>query len=121
MPDERADDREPGGLGGGLDRVGDVAEPITGDALLDTGEERLLGRLEQVRRGGADRADGERAGGVRDPAVERDADVEGDDVAALELVGPGYSVDDHRVRGSADRARETPVALESRDAPCERM
>ena len=57
---------------------------------------------------------GERPRGVGDPAVEDDADVDRDDVAALEAVRPGDAVHDHRVRRGADRAREAAVALERR-------
>ena len=43
-----------------------------------------------------------------------DADVERQEVAALQLVGPGDPVDDHRVRRGADRAGKAAVALERR-------
>ncbi len=62
----------------------------------------------------ADVLHGERARGVGDPAVERDADVDRDDVAALQPVGAGDAVHDHRVRRGADRAGEAAVALERR-------
>ena len=97
-----------------LDRVRDVAEAVAGDALRHGREQRALGRLEQLLRDRRDRPDRERARRVGDPAVEHDADVDREDVAALELVRPRDPVHDHRVRRGADRAGEAAVALEGR-------
>ena len=60
-----------------------------GRALRDARVQRLLGHAQQVLRLRADLADGERPGRVGDPAVERHADVDRDDVAVLEAIGPG--------------------------------
>src|SRR5215212_3265273 len=115
VPDERADDREALRLDVPLDRVRDVTEAIARHALRHRREQRLLGRLEQLLRDRRDRPDRERARGIRDPAVVHDADVDRQDVAALELVLARDAVHDHRVRRGADRAGEAAVALEGRD------
>ena len=68
--------------------------------------------LEQLGRDRGDVADREGAGGVGDPAVLDDADVDAEDVAAGELERARDAVDDHVVRRGADRALEAAVALE---------
>ena len=75
----------PCGLDVLLDGVGDVAEAVADAALLDGGEQRALGHVQQLQRDRRDVADREGAGGVGDPAVLHDADVDGQDVAAREL------------------------------------
>src|SRR5947209_7438838 len=112
MADERADDREAVGLDVLLDGVRDVPEPPARVALVDRGEQRPARRLEQALRYGADVADRNGDRGVRDPAVEDDADVDRQDVAAAEPVATRNAVHDHRVRRGADRPREAAVALE---------
>ena len=76
VADERLDDREALGLDVLLDGVRDVAEPVADAALLDGGEQRALGHVQQLRRDRRDVADREGAGGVGDPAVLHDADVD---------------------------------------------
>ncbi len=51
-------------------------------------------------------------------AFEVHADVDGDDVALLDHVGPRYAMDDDVVRRRADGAREAPVALERGHGSC---
>ena len=62
-----------------------VAEP----RLLDARPEGGLARLEQPLRLLGDLPDRERPRGVRDEAVERDADVEREDVAGFSSYAPG--------------------------------
>ena len=62
---------------------------LPGPRLLDAGRERRLARLQQPLRLRGDLADRERAGGVGDEAVERDADVDREDVALLSSYGAG--------------------------------
>ena len=81
MADEAADDREAGGFDDGLDGVRDVADAVSDDRLGDAGGERVLGDVEEPLRLGLDLADAERVGAVGDVAVERHADVDGDEVA----------------------------------------
>src|SRR3954452_12787590 len=85
VADQRADDREALGLDVLLDGVRDVAEAVARAALLDGGEQRALGHVEELGSDRRDLADGEGAGGVGHPAVLHDADVDGDDVSAVEL------------------------------------
>ena len=66
----------PCGLDVLLDGVRDVAQPVADAALLDGGEQRALGHVEQLQRDRRDVADREGAGGVGDPAVLHDADVD---------------------------------------------
>ena len=62
-------------------------------------------------------ADPERVGAVADRSVQHDADVDRDQIAVLDPVGPGDAVDDHRVRGDADlRGVGAVVALRGRGA-----
>ena len=73
-----------------LDRGADVAEMVAGADLLDPGEERCPGS----RRADAWPAVsigpiGKVIARVGDPAVLGHADVDREDVAALQLVGPG--------------------------------
>ncbi len=89
VADEAADDREALLLGGDLDRVRDVGEPVADAALLDPGRERGLAALEQALGLLGDLADRERVGRVRDEAVERHADVHGEDVAVAQRVHAG--------------------------------
>ena len=84
--------------------------------LLDPGVERPLARLEQPLGLGRDLADRERPRRVGDEAVERDADVDREQVALLEPVRAGDAVHDHVVRRGADRGRVALVALEGRRA-----
>ena len=89
VADERADDREAGGLGRALDGGRDVLDVVAGPGLLDAGRERRLADLEQPLGLVVDLAHGEGVGGVRHEAVEGHADVDRDDVAVLERVRPG--------------------------------
>jgi hypothetical protein len=49
VADEGLDDREAVGLDVLLDGVGDVAETVADAALLDGGEERALGDVEELQ------------------------------------------------------------------------
>src|SRR3954449_3645962 len=114
VADERAHDAQPGLLDGRLHGMRHVPQTLARRALLDGVEQRLLGHVEQLRGDRRDGTDGERPRGVGHPAVLDDADIDADDVAALELVGAGDPVHHHRVRRRADRAREAAIALEGR-------
>ena len=122
VADQGADDREALRLDRALDRGGDVAE-VVARAASARRRRRAPPRVtsSSFARVGIDRPDRDRDRRVGDPAVLDHADVDREDVAALQLVGAGDAVDDHRVRRGADRAREAAVALEGRLAPCERM
>ena len=89
MADEAADDREAGAFDDDLDGVGDVGEPVADARLLDAGGERLLADVEQPLRLGRDLADRQRDGAVGDEAVERDAEVERDQVALARAIVVG--------------------------------
>ena len=52
VSDERANDRQAGGLDVLLDGVRDVTEPVARDVLIDRQEQRLLGDPEQLGRDG---------------------------------------------------------------------
>ena len=85
-------------------------------ASRDPGLERRLARVEQALRLRRDRPDRERPRRVGDEPVERDADVDREDVAVLELRTARDAVDDHVVRREAGRRRVALVPLEGRDA-----
>ncbi len=87
-----------------------VPDPRLGDPRL----ERRLARVEQALRLRRDRPDRKRPGGVGDEAVQRHADVDGEDVAVLQLHRPRDAVHDHRVRRQARGGRIALVALERR-------
>ena len=76
----------------------DVADLVPDARLGDAGLERGLADVEQPLHLVVDLADGVRPGRVGDEAVERHADVDGQDVAVLELHLARDAVDDHRVR-----------------------
>ena len=116
MPDEAADDREAVLLGGDLDRVRDVGEPVAGPALLDPSRKGGPAAFEQPLHVGGDLADRERVSRVGDEAVECDAHVHREDVALLERAQARNPVHDHVVRRGADRGRVAAVALERRHA-----
>src|SRR5581483_11961679 len=84
--------------------------------LLDSGRERLLADVEQPLRLRVDLAHAVGHRAVGDEPVERDAEVDRDQVALLGAVLGGDPVHDHRVRGEAERRREALVALRGRDA-----
>ncbi len=73
--------------------------------LGDSGGERLFGDIEQPLRLGLDLADRERVGAVRDVRVQRDPDVDRDEVAVLDPVRPRDPVHDDVVRRDADGLR----------------
>ena len=81
VPDEAAYDREACLLDHDLDRVGDVGQPVADVGLLDPGPERLPADVKQPLSLSRDLADGERDGAVGDEAVERDAEIDGDQIA----------------------------------------
>src|SRR3954447_1608366 len=112
VADERPHDREALALDAVLHRVRDVAEAAPRPAMLDRVEQRRLRDVHELLGDRRDRADRERARRVGDPVVEDHADVDRDDVAALEAVRPGDAMHDHRVRRGADRAGEAAIALE---------
>ena len=88
--------------------------------LLDAGAERLLADVEEPLRLGRDLADRHRDGAVGDEPVERDAEVERDQVALPRAILVGDPVHDHRVRRDAERGREALVALRGRVAALRR-
>ena len=94
----------------------DVADPVAGAGLVDARGEGLLAHLEQALRLRADLADREGVGAVRNEPVERDPDVDGDQVPLLDPVVAGNPVHDHRVRRDARRRRKAAVALRRRDS-----
>ena len=97
MADERAHDREPLSLDVLLYGVRDVAEAVAGPALLDGGEQRALGaRNRRVAIGETKPTGKVRAASATHPSY-MNADVDREDVAARELVGPGNAVHDDRV------------------------
>ncbi len=89
-------------------------EVVARPHLLDPGEKRGLGHVEELTRLRADRAHRHRHRGIGNPAVLDHADVDREDIAPLQLVGAGNSVHHHRVGRGADRAGETAVSLEGR-------
>ncbi len=96
MADQRAHDRKAVlGLDVMLDRVTDVADVVAGHTLRHRQVQRLLGDGQQLLRDRRDRADREGARGVCHPAVLDDADVDRQDVPALERVGAGDPVHHH--------------------------
>src|SRR5918912_2959892 len=94
----------------------DVADAVPDARLRNSCGERGLAGLEQPLGLLGDVADRERVGAVGDEAVEGHADVDVDDVALLERVGPRDAVDDDRVRRDAERRGKAAVALRRRDA-----
>ena len=81
MADEAADDRETLALDVVLHRGRDVADAVPRTSLRDPGDERLATGVEQPLRLLGHLADSEGVGAVGDVAVERDADVDRDQVA----------------------------------------
>src|SRR5579885_71218 len=116
VADEAPDDREARLLDRLLDRRRDVADVRVDLRRLDPRLERRPADVEETLRLLRDLADPEGRGRVGDQPVLRDADVEGDDVALLRPVLAGDAVDDHVVRGDADRGRVALVALRGRHA-----
>ena len=112
VPDQRADHGQPGALGRLLDGAGDIAHAGTRDALSDARQQRGFGAGEEVLRLRGDLVNSEGPRRIGHPALERDADVDRDNVVAFQAVGPRDAVHDHVVGGRADRAREASVALE---------
>ena len=82
--------------------------------------ERLLADVEEPLRLGRDLADRQRDGAVGDEPVERDAEVERDQVALPRAIVVRDPVHDHRVRRDAERGREALVALRGRVAALRR-
>jgi hypothetical protein len=80
--------------------------------LLDADGERFLRLVEEARDCGRDGADGNRRGGVADPAVEDDADVELDDVGVLDAARAADAVDDLVVDRDADVAGKAAIIEE---------
>src|SRR5438067_2736610 len=111
VSDKDAHDGEARLLDDDLDGVRDVGEMVAGTRLLDPGVERLAADVEQPLRLGRDLADGQSHRAVGDEAVERDAEVDGDQVALTGAVVVRNPVYDHRVRRDAERSRKTLVAL----------
>jgi len=89
VADEAADDGEARALDVLLHRGGDVADAVARLCLGDPGGERVAAGLEQPLGLLGDVADGEGEGAVGDVAVQRDADVDRDQIAVGDLVGAG--------------------------------
>src|SRR5580700_10812980 len=115
VPDQRAHDGETGLLDDALDRAGDVSDAISGLALGNTGMQRLLGGCKQAANILLDGPHWKRSCGVSNPAVERDADVDGDTVSGLELVCAWDAMHDHGVGRGTNGAGKATVALEGGD------
>ena len=79
-----------------------------------------LADVEQPLRLGRDLAHRQRHGAVGDEPVERDAEIERDQVALARAILVGDPVHDHRVRRDAERGREALVALGGRVAALRR-
>ena len=94
----------------------DVADAIVDDRLRDPGCERFLRDVEEPLILGLDLADAEGVGAVGDVRVERDADVDRDEVALADGVRVGDAVDDDVVRRDADRLRIALVSLRGGNA-----
>ena len=116
VADEAPDHRETGAFDDGLHRMRDVPDAIVDDGLGDPRGERLLGDVEQPLILRLDLPDSERVRAVGDVAVERDPDVDRDEVAVVDDEGVRDPVDDDVVRRDADRLRVPLVALGCRDA-----
>ena len=99
-----------------LDRVRDVPDAVADDRLGDPRGERVLRDVEQPLILRLDLPDAERVRAVGDVAVERDADVDRDEVALADDERVRDAVDDDVVRRDADRLRIALVALGGRDA-----
>jgi hypothetical protein len=89
VADERPDDREAGLLDDPLDRRRDVPDTVVHLRLLDPCREGGLGDLEQPLVLRRDVADAECVRGIGHVAVERDADVDREEVAVLDDICPG--------------------------------
>jgi len=115
MADEASNNREARLLDHDLDGVGDVGEVVPDLSLLDAGGQCVLADGQQALGDGRDLADRHRDGAVGDEAVQRHAEVDGDQVAFLRAISGRDAVHDHRVRRDAERSREALVALRRRD------
>ena len=78
----------------GLDGGADVAEGGAGADLRDAAHQRLMGHVDQAFGASHGLAGDEHARGVAVPAIEDHRDVDVQDVAVLELLGPGNAVAD---------------------------
>ena len=117
VADQRADDREAGVLDDRLHRVPDVGQVVADPRRLDRREQASAGTSPAAAaRSGSTLPIGSVTAESADEAAQRDADVDGEDVAVAERVRPRDAVHDHVVRRRADGAGEAAVALERRDA-----
>ena len=82
--------------------------------LIDAGPERTLGDLNEAFRERTHFTDGRRVGGVPVVPLDDGAGVHGDDVALLQHVVAGNSVDDHVVGARADHRRKAVVVQKVR-------
>ncbi len=104
------DDAVPVLRGIDLDRVTDVAEPITGRRLLETfvkGRFRIRQQTLMLFRNGAD---GISPGRIAVEAIDNGADIDGDDVTVVEVPRSGNSVDDLLIDRGADISCEPVMA-----------
>ena len=99
-----------------LDRVRDVAQPVSGPGLGQAGPQRPLTGPQQRGVLVADRPDADGAGGVTVPAIQDRAAVDRDQVSGREPgLGAGDAVHDLVVDRGADRRRVPVVPLERGD------
>ena len=74
-----------------LDGFGNMMDAVAGAGLADADGEGFLGLFEKARGGRGNLAHGNGGGGVANPAVEDDADVELDDVGGIAFSIPSWS------------------------------
>src|SRR5437764_459720 len=107
MPDEFANDAEAVGLDVMLHEAGDVAPSGVRLHVLDGHVERSLGYVQELLFLRGDMSDGDGDGGIAAVALVSDGDVEGDDVAFLELARARDSENDDFVDADAGESGET--------------
>ena len=88
------------------DGAGDVAQTIARLSGFDAGRQSLFGALDQAQVVGMLRADAEADGGIRDPSVDVDRQIEADQIAVLQVVVVRNAVQHGVVHGRADVVRE---------------
>ena len=88
------------------DGAGNVTQTVAGLRGGDAGFQRLFGALDQTQVVGMLRADAEADGGIRDPSVDVDRQIEADQIAVLQVVVARNAVQHGVVHGRADVVRE---------------